>query len=191
MTSSPPESSTSDDVILVKVVEEEWVEIPVPDVSHLVTEDDTPVDNLLSEKQQRLLINSLYSSLLREEPFLAAANVGLYYAVKQPAIVPDVLLSLGVSVPEDWSQKQNRASAAQQALIQLKACLAFLRPCQSQCKARQSARCNQSRCSHFKGTCSGWAAPCLLCLTALRHVSPDCCMQQVCCTLPAACRCPA
>lgn len=109
MTSSPPESSTSDDVILVKVVEEEWVEIPVPDVSHLVTEDDTPVDNLLSEKQQRLLINSLYSSLLSDEPFLAAANVGLYYAVKQPAIVPDVLLSLGVSVPEDWSQKQNRS----------------------------------------------------------------------------------
>lgn len=85
------------------------MEIPVPDVSHLVTEDDTPVDNLLSEKQQRLLINSLYSSLLRDEPFLAAANVGLYYWVKQPAIVPDVLLSLGVSVPEDWSQKQNRS----------------------------------------------------------------------------------
>lgn len=109
MTSSLPETSTSDNVILVKVVEEEWVEIPVPDVSHLVTEDDTPVDNLLSEKQQRLLINSLYSSLLRDEPFLAAANVGLYYGVKQPAIVPDVLLSLGVSVPEDWSQKQNRS----------------------------------------------------------------------------------
>jgi len=26
-----------------------------PDVEHLVTEDDTPVDNLFSEKQKRLL----------------------------------------------------------------------------------------------------------------------------------------
>ncbi len=31
-----------------------------PDVSHLITEDDTPVDNLFSEKQQRLLTRPLY-----------------------------------------------------------------------------------------------------------------------------------
>ena len=31
-------------------------------VENLVTEDDTPVDNLLSEKQQRLLTEPLYSS---------------------------------------------------------------------------------------------------------------------------------
>lgn len=35
----------------------------VPDVNLLVTEDDTPVDNLASAKQQRLLVSSLYSSL--------------------------------------------------------------------------------------------------------------------------------
>lgn len=40
-------------------------------------------------------------------PFLATANVGLFYAIKQPPLVPDVLLSLEVTVPEDWSQKQN------------------------------------------------------------------------------------
>ena len=33
-----------------------------PDVEHLVTEDDTPVDNVFSEKQQRLLTEPLYSS---------------------------------------------------------------------------------------------------------------------------------
>jgi hypothetical protein len=67
------------------------------------------VDNLISEKQQRLLTVSLYSSLIRESPFLAAANVGLFYALKQPPLVPDVLLSFGVTIPDDWSQKQNRS----------------------------------------------------------------------------------
>ncbi|MFN8952920.1 MAG: Uma2 family endonuclease, partial [Aphanizomenon sp.] len=32
----------------------------VPDANLLVTEDDTPVDNFASAKQQRLLIASLY-----------------------------------------------------------------------------------------------------------------------------------
>lgn len=90
-------------------VGEEWVEVPVPDISHLVTEDDTPVDNLLSEKQKRLLTTCLYSSLVRDVPFLATANVGLFYALNQPPLVPDVLLSLEVNVPEDWTQKYNRS----------------------------------------------------------------------------------
>jgi len=34
----------------------------VPDANQLVTEDDTPVDNFASAKQQRLLVGSLYSS---------------------------------------------------------------------------------------------------------------------------------
>ena len=102
-----PTSQSPSEEIIVKV-EDEWVEVPVPDVSDLVTEDDTPVDNLISEKQQRLLVSSLYSSLSRV-PFLAAANVGLFYGMKQPPLVPDILLSLDVSVPEDWSQKRNRS----------------------------------------------------------------------------------
>ena len=101
-----PTSQSTPDEIKFKV--EEWVEVPVPDVSALVTEDDTPVDNLISEKQQRLLVSSLYSSLSRV-PFLAAANVGLFYGIKQAPLVPDILLSLDVSVPEDWSQKRNRS----------------------------------------------------------------------------------
>ena len=34
------------------------------DLSHIVTEDDTPVDNLFSERQMRLLVESLYVSWL-------------------------------------------------------------------------------------------------------------------------------
>lgn len=88
--------------------ETEWV-FPSPDITELVTEDDTPVDNLLSEKQQRFLTSCLYSSLSRDIPFLTAANVGLFYGSNQPPLVPDVLLSFGVSIPDDWSQKQNRS----------------------------------------------------------------------------------
>jgi hypothetical protein len=79
------------------------------DISHLVTEDDTPVDNFQSEKQQRLLVEPLYSSWLPEIPFIAAANVGLFYALRQDPIVPDAMLSLGLEMPTDWSQKQNRS----------------------------------------------------------------------------------
>ena len=80
----------------------------VPDASNLVTEDDTPVDNFASEKQQRLLVGSLYSSR-KEQIFLAAANVGVFHIADRPAIVPDVFLSLDVQVPENWWEKQNRS----------------------------------------------------------------------------------
>ncbi|MBD2681799.1 MULTISPECIES: Uma2 family endonuclease [Nostoc] len=79
----------------------------VPDANQLVTEDDTPVDNFASEKQQRLLVGSLYSSA-QQHTFLAAANVGIYHTDGQPAIVPDIFLSLDVQVPENWWEKQNR-----------------------------------------------------------------------------------
>lgn len=86
------------------------------DVSHLITEDDTPVDNLFSEKQQRLLTEPLYSSWRPVQPglkrkrrkFLAAANVGLFPSAYEQAIVPDVFLSLDVSVPVDWHSKEGR-----------------------------------------------------------------------------------
>ncbi|MCC5643432.1 Uma2 family endonuclease [Nostoc sp. CHAB 5824] len=80
----------------------------VPDANQLVTEDDTPVDNFASEKQQRLLVGSLYSSI-QQQTFLAAANVGIYHTDGQPAIVPDVFLSLDVQVPQNWWEKQNRS----------------------------------------------------------------------------------
>lgn len=82
-------------------------EIAIPDANQLVTEDDTPVDNFASEKQQRLLAGSLYSAL-SEQAVLIAANVGIYHTASQPPIVPDVFVSFGVQVPEDWWEKQNR-----------------------------------------------------------------------------------
>jgi hypothetical protein len=86
--------------------------VPVPDVDHLVTEDDTPVDNVFSEKQQRLLTEPLYSSWAGPgpgRPFLAMANVGLFPTVHRPAIVPDMLLSLDVQAPEEMWEKRHRS----------------------------------------------------------------------------------
>jgi Uma2 family endonuclease len=87
-------------------------ELPQLDVSHLVTEDDTPVDNLPSEKNQRLLVEPLYSSWRgggEERPFLAAANVGVFSSIRRPPIVPDALLSLDVSVADAWWEKEHRS----------------------------------------------------------------------------------
>ena len=82
-------------------------EITFPDVNQLITEDDTAVDNFASAKQPRLLVSRLYSSLAGSV-FLAEANVGIYHAVSQPAIVPDVFVSFDVQVPEAWWEKPNR-----------------------------------------------------------------------------------
>jgi Uma2 family endonuclease len=79
-----------------------------PCLDHIVTEDDTPKDSMLSEKQQRLLTEPLYSSWDAGRPFLATANVGLFYAVRQPPLVPDVLLSLDVEAPRDFMAKEHR-----------------------------------------------------------------------------------
>jgi Uma2 family endonuclease len=84
----------------------------VPDVDALVTEDDTPVDNLPSEKQQRLLTEPLYSSWKgpgENRPFLAAANVGVFSQTRTPAIVPDMFLSLDVTVAQEWWRKEHRS----------------------------------------------------------------------------------
>lgn len=78
------------------------------DTRHLVIEDDTPVDNFQSAQQQRLLIDPLYSTRPIPAPFIAEANVGLFYELKGDPIVPDVLLSLGVKRAEDFSQRDNR-----------------------------------------------------------------------------------
>lgn len=82
------------------------------DVSHLVTEDDTPVDNLPSEKQMRLLVEPLYTAWAGpgdERPFLAAANVGLFPSLHGEVLVPDVFISLDVTLPDNWWAKGKRA----------------------------------------------------------------------------------
>lgn len=91
-------------------VQEVAIEVELlPDISAVAIEDDAPVDNLISEKQQRLLTEPLYSApTVLPRSFLLAANVGVFYAVRQPPLVPDVFLSLDVEVPQDWTQKKNR-----------------------------------------------------------------------------------
>ena len=82
-----------------------------PDIEMLVTEDDTPVDNLFSEKQQRLLTETLYTSWAGPEegrPFLASANVGIFASVRRPPLVPDVFLSLDVQPAENLWEKRHR-----------------------------------------------------------------------------------
>ncbi len=80
-----------------------------PDISHIVTEDDTPVDNLFSEKQQRLLAGSLNCCWNPGRPFVAAANVGVFYSLHEPPIVPDMFLSMDVTLPDDLWKKRNRS----------------------------------------------------------------------------------
>ncbi len=79
------------------------------DISHLTIEDDTPVDNFQSEVQQRLLVEPLYSAQAVPAPFLAAANVGVFYRIKGDPIVPDVFLSLGVQRPDDFAERRDRS----------------------------------------------------------------------------------
>jgi len=83
---------------------EDW-----PCVDDLITEDGAPVDSVFSEKQMRLLTEPLYSSWKVDRPFVAFANVGMFYAVGVPPIVPDVLLSVDVRLPENIFPKGNRS----------------------------------------------------------------------------------
>ena len=50
---------------------------PVPELSHLITEDDRPVDNRFSERQQKLLSAVLFESWDEGKPFEALVDVGL------------------------------------------------------------------------------------------------------------------
>ena len=79
------------------------------DISHLTIEDDTPVDNFQSAQQQRLLVDTLCSNDVLPLPFIAEANVGLFYKLKGEPIVPDMLLSLDVQRAEDLSERRDRA----------------------------------------------------------------------------------
>jgi hypothetical protein len=85
--------------------------IRAPDVSHLVTEDDTPVDNLFSERQMALLRETLYTSWEGPgdgRPFAAMGNVAIYVTNFHPPLVPDLLLSLDITLPENVRLKEHR-----------------------------------------------------------------------------------
>jgi Uma2 family endonuclease len=79
-------------------------------IEHLITEDDEPVDNIISEKNQRLLTEPLYTNWSgpgEGRTYLAAANVGVFSSVHQSPIVPDAFLSLDVKLPDDWNTPEN------------------------------------------------------------------------------------
>lgn len=84
-------------------------EIPEIDISHLVTEDDEPVDNLFSERQQALLADVLEASWAPDRPFLTMVNVGLFYSTSEPPYVPDFLLSMDVLPPPNVVEKKHRS----------------------------------------------------------------------------------
>ncbi len=86
-----------------------------PDIAHLVIEDDEPVDNIFTEKQERLLTTPLYASWepvgkdgSTRRSFEVFANVGLFHTPREQAIVPDVMLSLDVKTRNDLSVRKNR-----------------------------------------------------------------------------------
>lgn len=103
---------------MAKVLEAERIEsetelyAPMPDMSHISTEDDEAVDNFFSAKQQRLLVEPLYTAWQAdaERVFLADANVGVFRGLHLPPLVPDMFLSMDVRVgDEDWWLTENRS----------------------------------------------------------------------------------
>lgn len=83
---------------------EDW-----PNIDHIQTEDGAPVDGVFSEKQMRLLTGTLYDSWKTDKSFVALANVGLFYGIDLPPVVPDVLLSINVRLPENLFPKLHRS----------------------------------------------------------------------------------
>ncbi len=99
---TPP--STYGNAVLKPLPPVDW-----PSLDDVVTEDGAPVDGVFSEKQMRLSTDSLHSSWNCADPFVAFANVGLCYRVGVPPIVPDVLLSVKVRLPENLFPKLHRS----------------------------------------------------------------------------------
>ena len=94
----------------------ECSDVEPPDESRLVTEDDTPLDGILTEKQERLLSEPLYASWSGPKPaengdprpFAVLANVGIFSTPDEQSAVPDVMLSLDVSIPPELEEPDER-----------------------------------------------------------------------------------
>ena len=86
-------------------------EIPVPDLSGIITEDDTPVDNVFSEKQMRLLTEPLHSSWRAPDGglYFLASNVGVFAMASNDPLVPDVFLSMDTAPRQPFDLKRNRS----------------------------------------------------------------------------------
>jgi Uma2 family endonuclease len=87
-------------------------------IENLITEDDEPVDNIPSAKQQRLLVTPLYDNWTpppsEEAPeekrkFLADSNIGIYRTPYDKPVAPDMFLTLDVETPFDWHARERRS----------------------------------------------------------------------------------
>lgn len=87
-----------------------YFELDEAEYENFITEDDEPVDSLFSELQQRLSIEPLKNSKIdwTDRDFMACANVGVYYAKKQPPVIPDMFLSMDVKRPKSWREKKDK-----------------------------------------------------------------------------------
>jgi Uma2 family endonuclease len=78
-------------------------------IADLVIQDDTPVDNFIAEKEQRLLTEPLYTTWRggkHRRPFIVAAYVGLFFRPKIPPLVPDAMLAMDVVGEIDPARKE-------------------------------------------------------------------------------------
>jgi Uma2 family endonuclease len=77
------------------------------------TEDNQPVDNMLSERQMHLLFDALHSSWKPTNPkgeprrFFVIVNVGIYFRTFSPPIVPDVALVMDAELTEGYQYKND------------------------------------------------------------------------------------
>ncbi|NJL12342.1 MAG: Uma2 family endonuclease, partial [Microscillaceae bacterium] len=89
-----------------------YYEVEDFDYEKYITETDEPVDNLFSEKQQRLCIDILQNDKINwtTRNFMTASNVGIYYDkdVQKP-VVPDMFLSFDIQQPHNWFEKKHKA----------------------------------------------------------------------------------
>lgn len=89
-----------------------YYEVEDIDYEKYITETDEPVDNIFSEKQQRLSIDTLQTDKINwtNRSFLTASNVGIYYDpnILKP-IVPDMFLSFDVKQNVNWFKKKHKA----------------------------------------------------------------------------------
>jgi Uma2 family endonuclease len=81
-----------------------------PDLSHLITEDDKPVHNRFSERQQKFFSQCLFDSWEQGKPFEALVDVGLFSRpTNEDVVSPDFLLSVGVEPRPLTGDKENRS----------------------------------------------------------------------------------
>ena len=88
----------------------------LPDTSRLVSKDDTPLD-FFTQSQARLLTSPLYASWSAppldaggaKRSFEVFANVGVFASVHEPPVVPDVMLSLDITLTNEFMRLPNSA----------------------------------------------------------------------------------